>query len=175
MGYDVFMIDYRGFGKSSNALTPTSLTKDVEIGYKYLQNHYTESQITIYGYSLGSSLATWIGHQYNPKALILEAPFSSMLAMSYRHEPNIPKWIIRFILKYHLRTDLWMDKVTCPIRILHGVLDKIVPIEEAFILVNKHKETKDIQIKEFMNCDHDNISSHEGFTPTLTKWMQEIL
>jgi uncharacterized protein len=174
MGYDVFMIDYRGFGKSTNILTAETLKEDAEIGYRYLQGHYKESQIITYGYSLGSAMATWLGAKYQPKALFLEAPFSSMLAMSYRHEPSVPKWAIQCILKYHLRSDLWMKDVNSPIRIMHGVLDEIVPIEEAFILVNQNKNSKNIQIKEFMSCNHNNISEDKDYENTFNNWLEEI-
>lgn len=174
MGYDVFMIDYRGFGKSSDVLTAETLNEDAKTGYKYLQKYYKDKQIIAYGYSLGSAMATWIATQFEPKAIFLEAPFSSMLSMSYRHEPNMPKWLIKCILKYHLRTDLWMKKVNSPIRIFHGVLDEIVPIEEAFVLVNQNKDTKNIQIKEFMNCDHNNITEDKDYVRVFTNWMSEI-
>ena len=59
-GYDFFMIDYRGFGKSSGRRTETTLYNDAQTVYKWLSTQYPEEEIIIYGRSLGSGIAARI-------------------------------------------------------------------------------------------------------------------
>ena len=78
-GYDFFIMDYRGFGKSTGKLTEKALCSDATKCYEYLQDIYPESQIVVYGRSLGTGIATFVASHKNPKMLVLESPYFSIL------------------------------------------------------------------------------------------------
>jgi hypothetical protein len=127
-GYDVFMPDYRGFGKSDGEnRSEQQLYSDVQKVYDFLRQHYDESQIIIAGYSLGSGLATWLAANNNPSRVILVAPYVSMVYMKDKLFPFVPD----FILKYPLRSDENLKKVKAPVTIVHGTEDELIPFESA--------------------------------------------
>ena len=123
-GYDFFMFDYRGFGKSRGRRTENILYNDGQHVYKWLSDHYPENKIIIYGRSLGSGIATRIASWNKPKLLILDSPYYSFLHQIMRYGFLLP---IRFLLRYKIRTDQFIKKVQCPIFLLHGNKDTLIP------------------------------------------------
>lgn len=124
-GFDFFMIDYRGFGKSRGKRSEAAIFKDGQIVYDYLKKIYGEEKIIIYGRSIGSGFATKIASQNTPQMLILDSPYFSMLYLLKRKLPFLP---IKKLLRYHIRTDLFIQQVQVPIFIIHGSKDRLIPI-----------------------------------------------
>jgi len=124
-GYDFFMIDYRGFGKSRGKRSEEAICTDGQVVYNYLKKNYDESKIIVYGRSIGSGFATKIASQNKPRMLILDSPYFSMLYLLGRKLPFLP---IKYLLRYHIRTDLFIQQVHVPIYIIHGNKDRLIPI-----------------------------------------------
>ncbi len=124
-GYDFFIMDYRGFGKSRGRRTESILYDDLQQVYRHLQETYNErTEIVLYGRSLGSGLATRVASWNEPKMLILDCPYFSF----YSHIKLYGFWLpLRFLLRYQIRTDLFIKKVKCPIFILHARKDRLIP------------------------------------------------
>lgn len=122
-GYDFFMIDYRGFGKSKGRRTESILLNDAQTVYKWLSKEYPEEQIVIYGRSLGSGIGARLASWNDPRMLILDSPYFSFYHQIRRYGWWIP---LRYLLRYHLRTDQFLKKVTCPIFIIHGNKDRLI-------------------------------------------------
>ncbi|MCG8346148.1 MAG: lysophospholipase [Chloroflexales bacterium] len=123
-GYDVLIVDYRGYGKSSGTISSESqLHRDVDAVYSYLLARYPAEQIVVYGRSLGSGLATRLAAQQPVQMLILESPFHSLADLARRQMPFAPA----FLLKYPLRTYAWIGQVSSPIVMFHGRADEVVP------------------------------------------------
>ncbi|MDX2068933.1 MAG: alpha/beta fold hydrolase [Haliscomenobacter sp.] len=122
-GYDFFMIDYRGFGKSKGRRTESILLNDAQTVYKWLSKEYPEHQIIIYGRSLGSGIGARLASWNDPRMLILDSPYFSF----YHQIRQYGWWLpLRYLLRYHLRSDQFIKKVTCPIYIIHGNKDRLI-------------------------------------------------
>jgi pimeloyl-ACP methyl ester carboxylesterase len=123
LGYSVFMLDYRGYGKSEGVISSQAqLLADVLTAYRQLLTEFSESHITVLGYSLGTGLATWLAAQEHPQRLLLQAPYFSMRAVARQHYPWVPGAIVR----YPLNTDAVLPHVACPIVIFHGDQDEVI-------------------------------------------------
>jgi pimeloyl-ACP methyl ester carboxylesterase len=170
-GYDVFIIDYRGFGKSSKGFKESWFLEDGDTAYNFLKAKYPENKIFVYGHSMGTSIATWVASQHDPNKLILEAPFYSMIDAACYLKPYIPEFLVRMILKYHLRTDLWIEKVKVPITIFHGVPDKIIPYKQSLMLYEKIKHRENTEIVILSDAGHADI--HEN--PVYIKKLNELM
>jgi len=141
-GYDVFVIDYRGWGKSTNVVSEETLMEDSMAAYSYLKDRYNENEIIIHGVSLGTAMATNVCARNNPKLCILIAPYYNMIEAAHFNKPFLPRWVLKFILKSHLRTDSWVERVRCPIHIFHGTKDRMIPFSQSQMLVKKLEESK---------------------------------
>ncbi len=120
--YDYLVYDYRKYGKSKGKLSEKALFNDSLFIYDQLKKDYPENKIIVYGRSLGTGIAAHTASVRNPRTLILETPYYSLedlIANNYR-------WIPRFLITYHFRTDLFLPQVKCPVYIFHGTKDEIV-------------------------------------------------
>lgn len=128
LGYDVFVIDYPGYGKSSNAITSQEeLFEDIQNIYDDLKKRYSEDKIVVVGYSIGTGIAAHLASNNNPSKLVLQAPYYSMIAVSQRNYPVIPT----FILRYDLATNEYLKECDMPVYLFHGVDDQIIPVESS--------------------------------------------
>lgn len=121
--YDVFMLDYRSYGKSEGAISSQAqLYRDIQIVYDDMKKSYREDSIVVLGYSIGSGLATNIAATNKPKLLILQAPYYSLVDMMRHQYPIVPT----FILKYRFETNKYITACTMPVVIFHGDKDELI-------------------------------------------------
>ena len=123
LNYDLFMIDYRGYGKSEGHInSEKKLYADVQLAYNTLKSRYDESNIVVLGYSIGTGLATKIAAFNNPRLLILQAPFYNFTDLVKNIYPFVPT----FLLKYKFQTDKLIRECKMPLVIFHGDRDEII-------------------------------------------------
>lgn len=127
-GFDVVLVDYRGFGKSTGKRSENEMLNDMQFVYDTLSVQYHEGHIIVYGRSLGSGFATKIASDNKPRYLILDAPYYSFIKAVQRLLPVLP---VKYVLRYHLQTDKWIAKVTCHTYIIHGTKDWLIPIRHS--------------------------------------------
>lgn len=157
--YDVVMLDYRGFGKSRGPLNEATLYQDCLISYDWAKSLYGEENIIIYGCSLGTSMAAFVSSKTNPKMVILESPYYNMIELGKFIKPYYPLVVIEAILKYPMRTDLFLENTTCPIYFFHGTNDTIIPYECSAKLFNKFKTNKPfVELVTIEGADHYSIT-----------------
>ena len=76
--YDVIMVDYRGFGKSTGRRSQKAIKHDLQHIYNQIRERVEEKYIILYGRSMGSGFATKLASMNNPRMLILDAPYYSL-------------------------------------------------------------------------------------------------
>ncbi|MFQ3579165.1 MAG: alpha/beta fold hydrolase [Bacteroidales bacterium] len=134
--YDVFMYDYRGYGKSTGEMSYEAICNDTLLMFDYAKEIYRNAPIVVFGNSIGSSLAAYIASQRNVERLILESPFynlKSLLSIRYFYLP------IALLLKYPFPTNKFLEQVHCPVFIIHGDADKMAPLSGAIKLKEQCK------------------------------------
>lgn len=121
--YDLFLIDYRGYGKSQGKIeSEKQFMNDVTQAFDYIKELYKARKIIIIGYSMGTGPATYLASIRNPKLLILQAPYYNMPDLARKYVPLVPSFIVR----YKFETDKYIQQVKCPIVIFHGDEDEII-------------------------------------------------
>ncbi len=120
--YDLLIYDYRGYGKSGGKISEEHLFNDVEFLYNELLKKFDESQMIVYGRSIGTGVASYVASRHNPAYLILESPYYNFPDLAKRFFPLVPAWLLR----YKLRNDVMIGEVRCPVLIFHGSEDEVV-------------------------------------------------
>ena len=156
--YDVVLVDYRGFGKSTGKRSEKDMLSDIQFVYDTLAVQYTEHHIIVYGRSLGSGFAAKIASDNKPRYLILDAPYYSFKKVVERFLPILPT---RLLLRFHLRTDKWIKSVNCHTYIIHGTRDRLIPISNSEKLqqINPRK----ITLLRIKGGGHNNLPSFSEY------------
>ena len=164
--YEVFVFDYRKYGKSTGCFNETRMYRDALLMYDYLKSTFKEENIVVYGFSLGSTFAARIAARNKPKELILEAPFFNFTKAVKFYSKFTPI----FLLKYKFRTDLDLVEVTSPITVFHGNKDKSTSFKDSkkLLELNPSIENRFIEID---GGTHHNIRN----TKLYLEKLQEIL
>jgi pimeloyl-ACP methyl ester carboxylesterase len=82
----------------------------------------------IYGRSLGSGFAAKLASDNSPRYLILDAPYYSFRKAVQRFIPILP---MKYVLRFHILTHKYIQKVKCHTYILHGTKDWLIPIRQS--------------------------------------------
>lgn len=158
LGYNVFLIDYRGFGKSQGKInSEEEFYNDVQLGYDYLKQEYKESQITVIGFSLGSGAATKVAAQNNPKELILLAPYFQVDEKFKKDKFYLPK----LLCKYEFPINQFISDVKSPITIFYGEADLIIDTAEVKNLKSDFKQND--KLIELERQGHNQIEKNKEF------------
>ena len=165
LGYDLLIYDYRTFGKSQGALNESNLYSDTRHIIKEMSNSYAVEDIVLYGRSLGAAMATQMATEFAVKCLVLETPFSSMLSMAHASVPFIP---VKYILRYKFNNKRKMTSLKCPVHILHGAADELIPLRHAKKLY-KANGNPESSLTIIEKGTHNNLSQFETYHETLKK------
>ncbi|MDA0966843.1 MAG: alpha/beta hydrolase [Rickettsiales bacterium] len=161
-GYGQLAVSWRGYGGSSGSPTEQGLYSDARAAIDYLINKgYKAEDIFLYGESLGTGAAVQMATEYPVKALILEAPFTSVSNRAAELYPYIPA---RLLLRDKYLSIDKIDSVKAPVLIFHGYLDNIMPIAHGRKMLEAANEPKEARFYE--NIGHTNFNFNEISTVT---------
>lgn len=124
LGYEVWMADYPGYGKSVGNRTEKILYQQSIQLYKLAATKYAKDSIVIYGKSFGTGIAAYLAAQYDCKQLILETPYYSIPDLLGAYTLIYP---IQRMSKYKIPTYQYLEDVKVPITIFHGTNDGVIP------------------------------------------------
>ncbi len=128
LGYDLFMIDYRGYGKSTGRIeSEAQLMDDVRAAWASVAGQYRGRRLVVFGRSLGTALAAQLAAEVKPDLTVLASPYCSMAELARTHYP----WAPTALLRYPLETCAAAARMTTPLVLFHGDRDGLVPPDQA--------------------------------------------
>jgi pimeloyl-ACP methyl ester carboxylesterase len=130
--FDLFMIDYRGYGKSTGRIrSEAQLHADVAAAWDLIAPRYAGLRKVIFGRSLGTDLAAHLAAELpaaqRPDLTILVSPYWSMTDLARLHYPMLPAWLLR----YPLETYRDVGRIDGPLLLLHGDRDELIPMSHS--------------------------------------------
>lgn len=156
--YDLFIMDYRGYGKSTGSFNEYKLYQDALSCYQYLiDTGFQARDIFIYGRSIGTGIASRVGNEKWNKGVILESPLNNMTDLANHYMPFLPNGLL---LRYKFRVGQYVTHIRQPVYIIHGTHDEIIPYELAVKLKDKSDKVTFFTIEE---GGHNNLSSFPEF------------
>lgn len=162
-GYDMIYPDYRSYGKSKGTLeNEKDLVGDMRHVFSRMAEEYSEEQIVIVGYSLGSGVAAQVAESFNPKSLILWTPFYSLVDVKNSQFPFLPD----ALMKYTLRTDEALQQIDEPVHVFYAGADEVLPINRSLKLTEYLKEGDSYKVIDRQR--HGWIYRHPELQQTLS-------
>lgn len=168
LGYDVFMPDYRGYGKSTGKISQAALFSDARLCYDYLKQKYAARDIVIYGRSIGTGIAAYLASQIPHRFLILETPFYGLAQIARSYFPFLP---VNQLIRYPLESYQYLQAVETPVYIFHGLQDEIV----AYASGKKLEESldgKNVEMITIPHGGHNNLGQFEKYWEGLKKILE---
>ncbi|MCP4330742.1 MAG: alpha/beta hydrolase [Alphaproteobacteria bacterium] len=168
--YGVFLAEYRGYGGNGGAPSEEGLYADARAALDLLAATGFEAEsVILYGESLGSAVAVQMAIERQARALVLEAPFSSLVGVARKRFPIYPTdWLVadRFDSASKI------GRLEVPILIFHGEHDSVVPVELGRRLFEAAQEPKEgVFIKQ---ADHNDLYDH-GAVKVILQFLQRSL
>ena len=125
-GFEVWIMDYPGFGKSGGGL-PSTQAPLISMGEKFIheiQKQRPGAPILLQARSIGTGIASRLGESENIAGLILETPYLSLKELAREIYPWIPGFLLAFRFD---NTKLKDIQKNFPVLIVHGTNDEIIP------------------------------------------------
>ncbi len=126
IGWNIFIIDYRGYGGSQGSPTIPGVIEDSDAAYRWLTRgkpETTPGKVVIWGESLGGALATELASREPAGALILQSTFTSLRDIGKFHYPFLPSALAPDLF----RSIETIRKIRSPLLVVHGTEDETVP------------------------------------------------
>ncbi len=165
-GYEVWMEDYPGFGKSTGDRTEKKLYEQALQVYKMAASKYDKDRIIIYGKSFGTGIAAYVAASADCKRLILETPYYSIPALFSCYAPVYPTAAMS---TYKIPTHSFLEGLKIPISIFHGTADGVIPYRCAARLKSVLKPTD-----EFITIEKGNHQNLNDF-PLMKQKLDSLL
>lgn len=155
-GYQVWMPDYPGFGKTTGKLTEENIYMQAKEVYKLAHSKFSADSIIVYGKSLGTGVASYIAEQMHCKRLILETPYYSIPDLFSMYAPIYPT---NRMSHFKFPVGEYLKDVTVPVTIFHGTSDWVIPYRLAAKLKKVLKSGDEfISIENGSHNDLDDFS-----------------
>jgi pimeloyl-ACP methyl ester carboxylesterase len=165
--YEVWMLDYPGFGKSTGERTEKTMTSDAIELYKMALARFSADSIIIYGKSMGTGPATFLASRRDCKRLLLESPYYSIDDLMGHYAFMYPTSLIS---KFHFPSFEYLPEVDAPITMFHGKDDDVIPYSQAKRLLIV--APKGAELVTLEDGGHNNLNDYPLFHQKLDSLLQ---
>lgn len=167
----VFIIDYRGYGKSEGTPSEEGFYRDAQAAWDYLVNSrgLKASQIIIFGKSLGGAVGIDLATKIDPAGVIIQSSFTSIADMAKRVMPLVPGFLIRTKMNSVEK----IRRVRTPKLFIHSPVDEVVPYELGRRLYDEAIEPK--QFYEVADSSHNetDLTGGAAYMEALRRFINE--
>lgn len=159
-GWGVHMMAYRGFSGSTGMPSETTIVADALLAYDALAAEGVPARdVILYGESLGTHVALRVALQRPAAALVLEAPFTSMVEAWRQFVPWLP---IGWLLRNQFDSIGRIGRLDMPLLVLHGMRDRLVSFDLGKRLFAAAPEPK--RFEAFQDAGHTNLYAYNAIS-----------
>jgi fermentation-respiration switch protein FrsA (DUF1100 family) len=158
-GFAVMLFDYRGYGGSTGRPGEQGLAADARAvrGYVASRSDVDPGRIIYFGESLGAGVAVGLAVESPPAALVLRSPFTSLGDVGQLHYPFLP--VTRLLRDRYPNRDR-IGRIHCPIAVVAGDRDGIIPISQSRAVFDAAREPKTWTVVQ--GADHNDAALAHG-------------
>lgn len=160
-GWEVWMIDYPGFGKTTGKRSEERMYRDALLMYDLAAKRVNPEAIYVYGKSIGTGVAAHVAAQRQCRGLMLETPYYSIPSLAAHYLPLYPAdWLTRYKFPTHAN----LPEVKGHVTIFHGTRDEVIPYRQAQRLWDENKRARFITME---GGRHNNLATFPIYLKTL--------
>ena len=163
--YSVYLINYRGYGKSQGSPSEAALFSDALAIHDRLQTQHRS--ITAYGRSLGSGVAVYLASQRPLEKLILLTPYDSAAAVGQSIYPLFP---IRYLIKDHFDSASRVAGIRIPVMIASAEHDREIPLAHTLALRERFRQASNVYL-QIAGAAHNDIIDFPQYRKAVEKFI----
>jgi uncharacterized protein len=158
-GFDVLLLDYRGYGGNPGRPTEEGLAHDVRAAYRWLTDdqEIPPERLIYFGESLGTGVVSKLATEHPPGGLVLRSPFVDLAEVGRTHFPFLP---VRTMLWDRFEVAEHVARVAVPTAVVYGSEDSIIPPEQSR-RVAEHVAGP-VRVVEVAGADHNDTVLFTG-------------
>jgi fermentation-respiration switch protein FrsA (DUF1100 family) len=170
----VLLFDYRGYGRNPGRPSEKGLLTDARTARAYVaaRDEVDAGRLVYFGESLGAAVAVSLALERPPAALVLRSPFTSLTDMGRLYYPFLP---INLLLRDRFDSLGQIEHLTCPVLIVAGDQDRIVPQNQSRRLYAAAREPKRFVL--IRGADHNDFELLAGgqLLDEVTRFVRDVL
>lgn len=161
-GYAVVLAEYRGYMGLGGKPTYEGLRLDSEAAYDAVRSALgvDSTRIAMFGHSLGSAVAAELAVAHEPRALLLQAPFTSAREMAPRVITPPLALAFGLISRVHYDTRAAVAAVEAPVWVVHGTSDGVIAVEMGRSVFAAAKNKGELLIVD--DAEHNDLAGLGG-------------
>jgi uncharacterized protein len=170
LGYSVLIIDYRGYGKSQGKISEPGFYADADAAYDYVRKTFAPDNIIVYGRSIGTGVAVDLCARRDAAALVLESAYTSMANLGKQKLP----WLLpQLLLRTRFNNEEKIAGIKCPVLLIHGTDDALIPPSESLVLFGACKSEKKLVL--IKGGEHNNLDSFAKYHHTISVLLPTLM
>jgi pimeloyl-ACP methyl ester carboxylesterase len=175
-GYDVAVLDYRGFGESEGPITEEILLNDALLWYDDLKSKgYQENDIVVWGRSFGTGMAAYIASQRTPRKLVLETPYYSFVD-TIREKSDLAWFIPNALFRLKFHTHQYLRDAKTDVHLIHGTDDEKISFSSSVRLKElRESRGQPVELWQIPGDNHNLRESPEDTKSEFTEALKQIL
>ena len=163
--YSVYLIHYRGYGKSEGKPTEDGLYADALAIYDAIREQY--QSVSLVGRSLGSGVAVYLAAHRKIDRLILLTPYDSIVKVAQVHYPFVPA---HYAARDRFESFRYAPDISAPVLMVTAELDRIVPVERALKL-REYFAPEQVTYRMIKSATHNNVTEFEEYRQLLKNFV----
>ncbi|QSB06328.1 alpha/beta hydrolase [Natronoglycomyces albus] len=137
-GFTVVTMDYRGYGGNDGSPTEEGLYRDVRAAWDYLRKDFKDSEILLFGESLGCGVVAALAADVDPGGIVLRSPFTSLVDVGRSHYGFLP---VGLLLKDRFPVTEHLEENTAPVVVIYSDADEIIPAAQSREVASRAEDT----------------------------------
>lgn len=159
-GWDLALINYRGYGSSAGKPSEKALLRDALTVYDHFvrRSGVDSARVVVIGRSLGSGVATYLASQRSVRGVLLIAPFDSITEVAQNFYPFLP---VRLMLGNLYDSAALAPSIAAPLRMIVASRDEIIPVRHSRRLFDVWCGPKDMVT--IAGAGHNDLQQHREY------------
>ena len=143
LGLSIFIIDYRGYGRSGGKTNEQGIYRDADAAWQYLTENrgLRDGDIIVFGRSMGASAGAKLATKEQPLGVIVESSFTSVPEIAQELYPWLP---VRWLSRLRHATRDYVADINCPVLVVHSRDDEIVPYRHGEAIFDAANEPRSL-------------------------------
>jgi len=171
-GANLLVIDYPGYGRSGGKPSEASVLESGEVALKWIKKEYPGMPVIVGGWSLGAAVAIQTVSAYPSEVdgLIALSAWTSLPDVARSHFPG---WLVGLVLKQNYNSIEAVKNINCPVLLMHGSRDQIIPAEQGRQLADRFPAPPDFI--EIPSADHNSLMAFPEVWQSIKVFIDKLI